>query len=92
MDDWLFHHGKKASELTDAERRNLLSDTVARVTAQHNARSQRKEDAEFRAMQGPLADGFDGDSFAELPGDDEIANALCKADPELKQHRKGMIR
>jgi hypothetical protein len=85
MDDWLFHHGKKASELTDAERRNLLSDTVARVTAQHNARNQRKEDAEWREMQGALVDCEDDSAvMGDLPGDGDFAKAILKHERSKK--------
>jgi hypothetical protein len=84
VDDWLFHNGKTWGELTQAERSNLISDTIARVTEQHNVRAQQKEDAEFRAMQGSLGDGFDGEPFTELPGDDAFERAIVKHQKKLK--------
>lgn len=57
------------------------------------------EDTEWREFCGPLAEGFDlGDDPASLqqriyglPSNDDIADALCKADPELKKYRGNLI-
>jgi histidinol dehydrogenase len=88
LDDWAFHRGP----ITKDNVKEAMTDVVDRVLKQHQAKQQRVEDAEFHVMQGPLAEFADFNTpLGDLPGDGEIADALCKADPELKKYRKNLV-
>ena len=87
LDDWAFHRGG----ITTANVKEALVDCADRVVKLHQAKQQRAEDAEFRAMQGPLAAFGDDGPMEDLGGNAEWADALIKADPELKKFRKDLV-
>jgi len=91
MDDWLFHHGKTEKTLTDADRINLMNDTITRVTEQHDTRSRRMLAEDERSSDGPLGDFADFNApMGDSPSDGDIADSICKTNPELKQYRKNL--
>lgn len=52
----------------------------------------RREAAEMREMDGPLAEDWaDNEPFTDLPSDGNFADALIKHDPSLKKYRKDLI-
>lgn len=59
----------------------------------------RTEETSWREFCGPLAEGFDlGDDPASLaqridglPSNDDIADALCTNDPDMRKYRKDLI-
>lgn len=48
----------------------------------------KQEAVEWRAMQGPLVDGFDDERMKPHPSDADLEAALIKANPDLKQFKK----
>ena len=98
LDDWVYQHGpidylpSKEHPQGGPVFQNALADCVDRINTLHRRKQQQAEDAEFRKMQGPLGEFEDLTTpMGGLPGNGEIADALCKADPELKKHRKDLI-
>jgi hypothetical protein len=90
LDDWVYHNGpidylpSKEHPQGGPVFQNALADCVDRIAKQHNARSQRKEDAEFLQMQGPLAEFGDEEPFTDLPGDGDFAKAILKHERSKK--------
>ena len=95
LDDWVYQHGTPIDYLPSKDHprggpifQNAMADCVDRITKQQGAANHLKEDAAFREMQGPLAEGFDLQKpMGGLPGDADIEAELIKADPELKRFR-----
>jgi hypothetical protein len=54
----------------------------------------KKEFSEERELSGSLMDGFDGGSIIDgfNNEEDQIADALCTADPSLRKYRNGFIK
>ncbi len=80
LDDWAYQHGPITKENIE----EAIADCVDRVTQQAHQRRQIAEEAEFRQMQGPLADS-DDEAFHGLPDDAAFAKAILKQQPELKR-------
>jgi hypothetical protein len=80
LDTWLFQHGKKVSELTETERRNLIFDAGTRYEQMWRSAVTRKEQAEFRAMKGCLGEGFEDleRPMGDLPSDADFRKAIIK--------------
>jgi hypothetical protein len=86
LDDWAFHRGG----ITKANMQEALADCIDRVLKQHQAKRQRQEQAEWRAMQGPLASEFADfhAPFGDLPGDADFEAEILKEHPELKDFKR----
>jgi hypothetical protein len=82
LDDWAYQHG---TPITKANMEEAITDCIDRVLSLQQAKQQAAEEKEFRALQGPLGDDFDGGPFADLPGDGEFRQAILKQQPELKK-------
>jgi hypothetical protein len=85
QDDWQFHRGPAD---TPEKKSRMNADINARRLQQRVLEKRLQQRA---AYQGSLMDGFEDGEFGELPSDSELADALCKANPELKKYRKDLI-
>ena len=80
-------------EILKKENRATLAVYARRFAQQEIARrADTQERREWREMQGPLAQGFDLERpMGDLPSDGDLADALCKANPDLKKYRKDLL-
>lgn len=87
-DDWVFHHGTPIDppDKPNGNFREFVADCVDRVVTIQQNKQQVKEDAEWRNMQGSLAD-FDDERMVDLGGDAEWTNVTARKlfddNPEL---------
>jgi hypothetical protein len=85
MEDWRFHNGP----ITTENQRQAIADCIDRVVSQHNTKAAMEEDAEFRAMQGPLAEFADVDGgLLDFAGDDHFERMALEQNPDLRQYKK----
>jgi hypothetical protein len=81
LDQWAFHHGG----LTKANFKEAIMATVKYGVRIAQANAQREDEAEFRAMQGPLDEFADGGPMRELPNDEAFEKYVLKQHPEFKK-------
>jgi len=80
LDQWAFHHGGITKDnFKDAVRAWVKFASRILVTM-----NRKREDAEFRQMQGALAEFGDDEPFTELPGDEDFERAIVKHQRKLK--------
>lgn len=89
MDQIAFELGP---DILKPENRKTLAVFATNYAKEEVARRQTSQERkEWREMQGPLAEFADDEPMEDLGGNAEWADALCKADPELKKYRKDLI-
>lgn len=87
VDQLVFEKG--ADILNDKEALKLYAVQFAQdEMARRNEAHEKKEEAEFRQMQGPLAEFDDEDNLIGLPDDAAFAKALIKRNPDLEKFSK----
>ena len=86
-DDWQFHRGPAD---TPEKKERMYQDIFARLRQQIAARQRQRNANEYLDAMG-LMEGFEDGEFGDLPSDGDVADALCKVNPELKNHRKNLI-
>jgi hypothetical protein len=79
LDDWAFHHG---TPITKGNMDEAMTDCVDRMVSLHQVKQQAAEESELRTMEGTLGDGFDGGTFEELPGENEVRRSVEKYNRE----------
>jgi hypothetical protein len=87
-DDWAFHHGTPIDppDKPTGNFQEFVADCVDRAVTLHQRKQQAEENAEWRNMQGSLAD-FDDEPMRDLGGETEWTNVTARkiidAQPEL---------
>jgi hypothetical protein len=85
LDNWAFHHGG----ITKSNFKEAVRAWVKYATRIIEQMNRKRDEAEFRNVQGALGEFADlDDSLADLPGDGVFEKALIKHDPTLKRYRK----
>lgn len=87
VDQLVFEKG--AAILDDPEALKLYAIQFAQdEMARRNTLQEKKEEAEFRQMQGPLGDFGDEENLMGLPDDAAFAKELIKRNPDLEKFSK----